>query len=142
MQADDIGVSSDDPAILRAAVAGLLATAASGESADPAPGFGALADVVAALRETRLYCRRPAEPGFLAVGPPGHAMVPVFSSLDTLTGFDGACDWFALPGQDLLELLPQGYDIALDLGSPHPVRLDARLWRDPAVADLLGGSDG
>ncbi|MCF2532296.1 SseB family protein [Yinghuangia soli] len=110
-----------------------------------AAGDGDAAALVAALRRTRLYCVRLDRVGFAAMGPPGAQMVPVFTSEEQLAVFlgEGAHDWFSLCGDDLLDLLPPGTDLALDLGGPQPVRLHERMWKVPAgaSAETPAGSD-
>ncbi|MCF2533209.1 SseB family protein [Yinghuangia soli] len=90
--------------------------------------------LVAALRAARLYCVKPEHVGFSAIGPAGAGFVPVFTSLEQMALFMAEpCNWFSMPGNDLLRLLPEGYDIAVDLGSLMPVRLHAALWREAAA---------
>ncbi|WP_438672075.1 SseB family protein [Spongiactinospora gelatinilytica] len=65
----------------------------------------------------------------------GGMVIPVFSSLPALVGFAardalvrfaaGRTGWFSARGQDLLDLLPDGFDLLLDPGTPHAVRLRA-----------------
>lgn len=81
-----------------------------------------------------VYCERPQRPGFLAVGESGEGLIAVFSSLDELAAHAGECDWFAMTGRDLLDLLPSGYDVVLDAASEHALRLRApALRRRPAI---------
>ncbi|WP_107504164.1 SseB family protein [Embleya scabrispora] len=90
--------------------------------------------LLSALLAARLYCERPERVGFAAIGPPGGGVVPVFTSEEQLALFvRGGCDWFATEGADLLRLLPPGYDIAVDLAGPRPVRLRASLWNAEAA---------
>jgi hypothetical protein len=49
--------------------------------------------------------------------------VPVFTSPEQLALARGTVPWFALPGWDLLDQLPDGYDVVLDMGGRAPVRL-------------------
>lgn len=117
--ADD--TPSDDPSDLLDEIAKLV----EGDGDPPA--------LAAALSRTRLYCVRLEHVGFAAVGPAGAGFVPMFTSLEQLALFAGEpCDWFSGPGADLVRLLPQGYDIAVDLGGVMPVRLHAALWRENA----------
>lgn len=125
---DDAG-DADDASRLEREISRLLA----GEGDPPA--------LLAALIAARLYCERPEQVGFAVLGPAGGGVVPVFTSEEQLALFTrGAGDWFATDGGDLLRLLPPGYDIAIDLAGPQPVRLRANLWNgDPdtkaAIAD-------
>lgn len=125
MRDDDIGIPSvpsdsaiDDDATceLCAQVAGLLA------------GEGDPEALLNALRRSRLYCVRLGSVGFAAIGPPGAGFVPVFTSEEQLALFAGKSDWFSTDGADVLRLLPPGYDLALDLAGPQPVRLHAAMW--------------
>ncbi|MYW03766.1 SseB family protein [Streptomyces sp. SID3343] len=81
-----------------------------------------------ALRAARLYCAQPESPGFGALGVPGDGMVPVFTSLEQLARFAGQGAWFSTLGSDLLDLLPPGYDLGLDLAGPQPYLLSRTLW--------------
>ncbi|MFF7246804.1 SseB family protein [Embleya sp. NPDC008237] len=96
--------------------------------------------LLAALLAARLYCERLEQVGFAAIGPPGGGVVPVFTSEEQLALFvGGACDWFATEGGDLVRLLPAGYDIAVDLAGPQPVRLRASLWNGEPETEATGG---
>jgi hypothetical protein len=72
---------------------------------------------------TVVYCERGANPGFQALGAPRAGVVPVFSSTDQLALARGTVPWFALTGADLLNQLPAGYDLVLDMAGPAPLRL-------------------
>jgi hypothetical protein len=123
MRTDDAGISAcDDSSDLLAEVAKLVA------------GDGDIPALLNALRRTRLYCVRLDHVGFAAIGPPGAGMVPVFTSEEELARYAGACDWFSGPGSDVLDLLPPGYDLALDLAGPHPVRLHAAMWAEAVTS--------
>jgi SseB protein N-terminal domain len=92
---------------------------------DVAAGRATPADLHAALLASTLYCERGPSPGFLALGPTGTGAgaVPVFSSVEQLALARGSVAWFSLSGADLLDLLPAGYDVILDIGGASPVRL-------------------
>jgi len=70
-----------------------------------------------------VFCQAGDTPGFLAVEEDGDRVVPVFTSLVELARFAGQTAWFSTIGQELLDLLPDGYDIVVDPGSSHPLRL-------------------
>jgi hypothetical protein len=70
-----------------------------------------------------VYCERSANPGFQALGAQRAGVIPVFSSPDQLALACGAVPWFSMTGADLLDQLPQGYDLVLDMAGPAPVRL-------------------
>jgi len=130
-------------------------TAHDGDLPNPSPlehevarllaGEGDPGALLAALIAARLYCERTERVGFAAIGPPGGGFVPVFTSPEQLALFTRASvDWFSTDGADLLRLLPAGYDIAIDLAGPRPVRLKANLWNgDPRpTADTTEDTDG
>jgi SseB protein N-terminal domain len=72
-----------------------------------------------------VFCQAGDKPGFLAVddGEGGERVVPVFTSLVALARRAGQTAWFSTIGQEALDLLPDGYDVVVDPGSPHTVRL-------------------
>ncbi|WP_234701551.1 SseB family protein [Streptomyces malaysiensis] len=85
----------------------------------------------AALRGARLYFQRPEDPGFLVSetaedGP----FVPVFTSLEGLARFAGACGWASTTAEDLVGLLPEGVRALVDPLGERPFLLDARTLRD------------
>ena len=86
------------------------------------------------LHETFLaatvYCERGADPGFRALGAAGAGVVPVFSSVEQLALARGPVGWLSTTGADLLDQLPTGYDLVLDIAGPHPLRLH------PAAAEV------
>ncbi|MER7795580.1 SseB family protein [Streptomyces sp. NPDC097640] len=84
----------------------------------------------AALRKARLYFQRPEEPGFLVsetaeAGP----LVPVFTSLEGLARFAGACGWASTTVEDLVGLLPEGVRALVDPLGKRPFLLDAEVLR-------------
>lgn len=56
-------------------------------------------------------------------------MVPVFSSERELVRARGPVRWFATTGADVLGLLPEGYDIVLDMAGDFPLRLRSAALR-------------
>lgn len=70
-----------------------------------------------------VYCERGDRPGFRALGEPGHGVIPVYSSPEQLALARGTVGWFALTGADLLDQLPDGYELLLDMGGDAPLRL-------------------
>ncbi len=85
----------------------------------------------AALRKARLYFQRPEEPGFLVSetaedGP----LVPVFTSVEGLARFAGACGWASTTVEDLVGLLPEDVRALVDPLGERPFLLDARTLRD------------
>jgi|GEM_PF-1013741 len=76
-----------------------------------------------AFCSAQVFSQAGERPGFLAVQDGADRAVPVFTSLVELARFAGQTPWFAAPGQEILDLLPDGYDIVLDPGTPRAVRL-------------------
>jgi len=70
-----------------------------------------------------VFCQAPELPGVMAVDTLQGPVVPVFSSPFELARARGAVSWFSTSGMDLLVLLPDGHDLALDAAGSHPVRL-------------------
>ncbi|MER8158440.1 SseB family protein [Streptomyces sp. NPDC094472] len=90
----------------------------------------------AALRKARLYFQRPEEPGFLvSETAEGGPLVPVFTSVEGLARFAGACGWASTTVEDLVGLLPEGVRALVDPLGERPFLLDARTLRD---ADAQG----
>lgn len=79
----------------------------------------------AALLTAVVYCERGPRPGFRALGVAGSGVVPVFSSVEQLALARGTVPWFSMTGADLLDQLPEGYDLVLDIAGPSPLRLRA-----------------
>lgn len=90
---------------------------------------------------SQVFCQAGERPGFLAVedgdDPP---TVPVFTSIVELARFAGQTPWFSALGQDVLNLLPDGYDVIVDAGTKRALRLrgDATVRVDPAPQDGAG----
>lgn len=90
----------------------------------------------AALRGARLYFQRPENPGFLVsetaeAGP----VVPVFTSIEGLARFAGACGWASTTVEDLVGLLPEGVRALVDPLGKRPFLLDARTLREAEDGD-------
>jgi hypothetical protein len=90
---------------------------------DAAAGTVTPADLHRALLTATVYCERGAEPGFTAWGAADAGLIPVYTSPEQLARARGTVAWFALTGADLLDLLPEGYDVLLDPGGEAPLRL-------------------
>ncbi|MDW6061311.1 SseB family protein [Streptomyces sp. FXJ1.4098] len=96
----------------------------------------------AALRKARLYFQRPENPGFLVsetaeAGP----LVPVFTSIEGLARFAGACGWASTTVEDLVGLLPEGVRALVDPLGKHPFLLDAQTLREAEDEDQGKGAD-
>ena len=70
-----------------------------------------------------VFCERGTDPGFRALGVLDAGVVPVFTSVEQLGLARGAVPWFSMTGADLLDHLPTGYDVMLDIAGPAPLRL-------------------
>ncbi|HEX3816168.1 MAG TPA: hypothetical protein VHX59_25295 [Mycobacteriales bacterium] len=90
---------------------------------DVALGAAGPGELRRVLRAATTYCERGARPGFEALGRPGAGAICTFTSPEQLAFARGTVPWFSLPGGDLLDLLPAGYDLLLDLGGEAPLRL-------------------
>lgn len=90
---------------------------------DVALGVAAPAQLHTAFLASVVYCERPETPGFRALGAPRAGVVPVFSSPEQLALARGAVPWFSTTGAALLDLVPPGYDLLLDMGGSTPLRL-------------------
>jgi hypothetical protein len=82
-----------------------------------------------------VFCEAGERPGFVAVGPPGDGFIPVFSSEGELARNRGAVRWFSTTGADLFGLVPDGYDLILDIAGPAPQRLSPSAVEGTAAAE-------
>jgi hypothetical protein len=80
-------------------------------------------DLHEAFLSATVFCEAGEQPGFVAVGPPGDGFIPVFSSEGELARARGPVKWFSATGADLFGLIPDGYDLILDIAGPAPLRL-------------------
>lgn len=90
---------------------------------DVALGAATPAELHAAFLAATVYCERADAPGFRALGAPRAGVVPVFTSPDQLALARGAVPWFSVTGAALLDLIPAGYDLVLDMAGSTPLRL-------------------
>jgi hypothetical protein len=95
-----------------------------------AEGTSSSDELEAAFESARVYCRAASEtrPCFLAVDD----LVPVFSSEEELARYavargeaEGVVRWFSTTGREVLDLLPDGYGVALDPAGAYPLVLPA-----------------
>ena len=82
-----------------------------------------------------MFCEAGERPGFLAVGSPGDGFIPVFSSEAELARARGAVKWFSTTGADLYGLVPNGYDLLLDVAGLAPLRLSPSAVEGTAAAE-------
>jgi hypothetical protein len=92
-------------------------------AAEVAAGRATAEEFHEAFLAATVFCERGETPGFVAVGSPGAGLVPVFSSERELLRARGPVRWFATTGADVLGLLPEGYDVVLDMAGDSPLRL-------------------
>ena len=108
--------------------------------ADVARGFAAGEADAHALHEAfvaaTLWCEAGDRPGFQALGTPGAGMIPVFTSEIELARAHGAVSWFSTTGSDLLDLVPEGYDLVLDMAGETPLLLRPAALRRTVVAEI------
>ncbi len=88
--------------------------------------------------QSRWFFEQPELPGFLTVGEPGSGVVPLFSSLQELARYAGACSWASTTGEDILSLLPDGYAIVVDVAGPEPVWIEKDTVRSLRLAASSG----
>jgi hypothetical protein len=101
---------------------------------DVATGAATPEQLHATLLDAVVYCERADTPGFRALGAPHAGVIPVFSSPEQLALARGTVAWFSVTGSELLDLVPAGYDLLLDMGGPSPLRLrTAAMTARPAV---------
>lgn len=121
-----------------------LADVLAGGATGHAGGYSAEA-VRDALVTSIVYCERPEVPGFRALGRPGDGVIAVFTSVEALALARGTVEWFALPGAELLDRLPPGYDLLVDIASSAVRLRPAALGRRVAIeltADPAGPRAG
>jgi len=106
------------------------------DARDVALGVAPPSQLHEAFLRAVVYCERGTDPGFQALGASRSGVVPVFSSPDKLALARGIVPWFAMTGADLLDQLPAGYDLVLDIAGPTPLRLRAGALTPRAALDL------
>jgi hypothetical protein len=90
---------------------------------DVALGSATPEQLHAAFLDAVVFCERAEAPGFRALGAPRAGVIPVFSSPEQLALARGTVAWFSMTGAELLDLVPEGYDLLLDMGGSAPLRL-------------------
>ena len=83
-----------------------------------------------------VLCEAGERPGFVALGPPGGGFIPVFTSEAELVRARGPVRWFATTGADLFGLIPEGYDLILDMAGPVRLRLRPSAVQRCTVAEV------
>ncbi len=110
----------------------------SSQSPPPSPSLAqavqAFADGAMAVEDfqdvfiaSKVYCPRGDNPGFLALHESQEPVIPLFSSLRELHRYAGKDSrWFTVTGAEVLDLLPEGYGMVLDLEGRHRVVFNAQ----------------
>lgn len=84
-------------------------------------------DFHAVFTTCKVYCPRGERPGFLALHDTPQPVIPMFSSLVELRRYSGEQSrFFTVTGAEVLDLLPTGYGIVLDIEGEHRVVFDAQ----------------
>ena len=92
-------------------------------AADVLAGAATPQELLDLLLVSTVFCEAPESPGVMTVDKPEGPVVPVYSSPLQLARARGAVGWFSTSGMDLMVLLPDGHDLALDPAGESPVRL-------------------
>lgn len=108
-------------------------------AADVASGRASPHELHEVFLAARVFCEAGEQPGFVVVGPPGKRLIPVFSSEHELIRARGPVRWFATTGVDLIGLLPDGYDIGLDMAGDTPLRLRPAALRPATMTEVGWG---
>lgn len=90
-------------------------------------GRGAVGELVDAFNGAIIYTQRPERPGLmLSTVPDAGEWAAVFSSLERLGRFAGACEWQSMTGADLLDqidTMAMPVSVMVDLQDAHAVAL-------------------
>lgn len=91
-----------------------------------ATGMMSAEDFQAVFLVSKVHCPRGERPGFLALHETPEPVIPMFSSLEELRRYAGDSRWFSVTGAEVLDLLPSGYGLVLDIEGEHRVMFDAQ----------------
>jgi len=84
-------------------------------------------DFHAVFTSCKVFCPRGERPGFLALHDTPQPVIPMFSSLVELRRYSGEKSrHFVVTGAEVLDLLPGGYGMILDIEGEHRVVFDAQ----------------
>ena len=90
-------------------------------------------DFHAVFTVSKIYCPRGERPGFLALHDTPQPVIPMFSSLMELRRYSGEqSKFFTVTGAEVLDLLPTGYGIILDIEGEHRIVFDSE-----AIAQMI-----
>jgi hypothetical protein len=91
-----------------------------------ATGMMSAEDFQAVFLVSKIFCPRGERPGFLALHETPEPVIPMFTSLEELRRYAGDSRWFSVTGAEVLDLLPTGYGLVLDIEGEHRVMFDAQ----------------
>ena len=91
-----------------------------------ATGMVAAEDFQAVFLVSKVYCPRGERPGFLALHETPEPVIPMFTGIEELRRYAGESRWFCVTGAEVLDLLPTGYGLVLDIEGEHRVMFDAQ----------------
>ncbi len=92
-----------------------------------ATGVMSAEDFQAVFITSKVYCPRGDQPGFLALHETPEPVIPMFSSLEELKHYAGESSrHFSVTGAEVLDLLPNGYGMVLDIEGEHRIMFDAK----------------
>jgi hypothetical protein len=95
-------------------------------------------DFQAVFVTAKVYCPRGERPGFLALHDTPEPVIPMFSSLAELRRYAGEQSrYFVLTGAEVLDLLPTGYGIVVDIEGEHRVMFDANAIEQMVAYTML-----
>jgi hypothetical protein len=84
-------------------------------------------DFYTVFNSAKIFCPRGDQPGFLALHDTPEPVIPMFSSLAELKAYSGEeSRYFTVTGGEVLDLLPTGYGIVLDIEGEHRIVFDAK----------------
>jgi len=76
---------------------------------------------------SKIFCPRGERPGFLALHDTPQPVIPMFSSIEELERYSGEkARNFTVTGAEVLDLLPAGYGMILDIEGEHRVVFDSQ----------------
>jgi hypothetical protein len=91
-----------------------------------ATGMMSAEDFQAVFLVSKVYCPRGERPGFLALHETPEPVIPMFTTLEELRRYAGDSRYFCVTGAEVLDLLPTGYGLVLDIEGEHRVMFDAQ----------------
>ena len=91
-----------------------------------ATGMMSAEDFQAVFLVSKVFCPRGERPGFLALHETPEPVIPMFTTLEELRRYAGDSRYFSVTGAEVLDLLPSGYGLVLDIEGEHRVMFDAQ----------------